>query len=481
MGRWSLFAKLTVLLVSTMFMTALVLGVVGSSLYRGFIVRDRQEILLEQGQTIADLLAKQAWSKTDMQAIINLSANARVSVYVFDQNAKMLVQSTNHTKNPDKNQDENWYNEFNKNLVKQALGGKIQLQSSDTTLQESTFFGPMNVTLDVAVPIRKNGQVTGAVVLRWFGLTHHLDGVYRLLIFAGIAAIIVTFVFSFYFLRRVSRPLREMNAIIHKMSKGDFSQKLEDRSKDEVGELAKAFNHMADELASLETMRREFIAHASHELRSPLTSIRGFAGAILDGTIPQNDQKTYLQRIHREVLRLGVLVDDLLDLSQLENKQTQMSENTMILSMPAIIREVIASLEPLLYEKKLQIQMELEDVCVYGEAGRIEQVMINLLTNAIHFSHMGGDIEIRVRKNPDQGFIEIKDYGQGIPKEELEKVFERFYKVDKARSSKNSGTGLGLSIAKRIVEMHGGRIGLESERGQWTRVWFTLPLVPDIE
>jgi signal transduction histidine kinase len=467
--KWNVVRKLAIIFLGTMIMTALVLGVVDSHLYRNYIIRDRQDVMLEQGKVIAGLLAKTSWTSQDLNAIVTLVANSRTVVEVYDDQLQLIAHAPGGTE-PDLNQT-------NRSFLQSAMMKKDPTITNGATTNEG-----MDLVM-VTVPIIRNDQTSGLVVMQWMGLERHLGALYRLLLTAGIVSVVVTSLVSLYLLRRVTKPLREMSYIIRRMAKGDFSQKIKVATQDEVGELASAFNHMVDELASVEQMRRDFVAHASHELRSPLTSIKGFVGAILDGTIPTEQHRLFLERIQRESIRLEKLVDDLLSLSKLDyERQSTSSDNPELeaTSLSSVVNDVLETLQLQVQEKQLQVHLQVKEMMIRGKRERIEQILFNLLSNAIRFTNANGQIWIRASKEGEFGKVEIQDDGIGIPHDEIERVFERFYKVDKARSMNNGGTGLGLSITKEIVEMYGGEIGLDSEPGKGTTVWFQLPLHKDL-
>ena len=465
MKRGSIFVKLIFVFLLTMILTALLLGLLGSTLYKGYFIKDRQDVMLEQGRIISSLVASRMGSEKDLQAILKLATSPRTETILYDRELRQISKSA--IVGGREAEDRIELGE-QRDVLEAALRGEEQVVPVDDQRGD---------LLLIAIPVKRGGETQGVVLMQGLGLQRHFGVFNQQLIDAGIVAVIVSSAVAFLLSRSIARPLQEMSAIVRWMAKGDFSRKVKVRSRDEIGELAEAFNHMADELSELETMRREFVAHASHELRSPLTSIRGFVGAMLDGTIPVESQRPFLERINRESERLGKLVDQLLDLSALEDQQA--SGDAGVADMESVVREAVATLQPLLDKKALHLSCDSEAVRVRGQAERLEQVVINLLSNAIRFSEDGGDIHISVRKEAEGGRVEVSDHGIGIPAEEQERVWERFYKVDQARTTERGGTGLGLPIAKRIIENAGGRIGLQSAAGRGTTAWFVLPLADE--
>jgi len=226
----------------------------------------------------------------------------------------------------------------------------------------------------------------------------------------------------------------------------------------------------------LEEMRSEFVANVSHELRTPLTSIRGFAETLLDGALEDPRlAREFLQIINVETERLSRLIDELLNLSKLENHK--FVPNLQPLEMEKLIKRVVAVLKPRAEDKQLAIKTEVSEnfSVVQGDPDMIYQVLINLIENAVSYTQPGGEIMISASAGPEEVRVDVRDNGIGIPPESLPRVFERFYRVDKARSREQGGTGLGLSIVKHIIDAHRGSVQVESEVGAGSTFSFVLP------
>ncbi|MBA9941396.1 GHKL domain-containing protein, partial [Ralstonia insidiosa] len=223
--------------------------------------------------------------------------------------------------------------------------------------------------------------------------------------------------------------------------------------------------HDITNLQKLENLRREFVANVSHELKTPITSIKGFAETLIEGA--KNDEQSldmFLNIILKESNRIESLVTDLLDLSHIE-QQKELEINYMNLSELAI--NIIDNLQTQAYNKRIKIQSEIEkDVIIEAHENKIAQVITNLLSNAINYSSEDNKVIVRVYRNDNKVYLEIQDYGIGISETDQKRIFERFYRVDKARSRDSGGTGLGLSITKHIVEAHNGRIDVKSAPGK---------------
>jgi signal transduction histidine kinase len=279
-------------------------------------------------------------------------------------------------------------------------------------------------------------------------------------------AIVLAILAVLYITERITRPIIQMTKTVRQFSKGNYDARISYKGDDEVGELAFSFNKMADEVNTLETARRSFVANVSHELRSPLTSMRGFLVAMQDGTIPPEDYQKYLKIVIAENNRMISMVNDLLDMARIESGDVK--PNFSIFDIAETIRTTIITFEARILEKKLDVSVELGDEPVFVEADRsqIIQVLRNLIDNAIKFTPVGGRLYLSLSTERNIAWVTVKDSGRGISEEDIPHVFERFYKAEKAHTpDSNSGTGLGLAIAKRIIDAHGQTITVKNEGG----------------
>lgn len=294
----------------------------------------------------------------------------------------------------------------------------------------------------------------------------------------GLLVLLVALVMSLLFSKRMAKPLDDMAAASRKFARGDFSVRVpqEDDPTDEMGALIESFNKMADSLESAEARRSEFIANISHELRTPMTTIAGFADGILDGTIPREEEEKYLRSIRDETRRLSRLVRDMLDLSQLRSRAADPKRRT-VFDLTELILQTLLSFEDRATKKKLDVDPQLPDdpILVLADRDAITQVIYNLIDNAVKFASPESCLVIRLYKENGKALVSVKDWGETIPAEDLPFIFDRFHKSDRSRSLDKDGVGLGLYLVKSIINSHDEDIVVKSENGA-TEFVFTLRL-----
>lgn len=287
--------------------------------------------------------------------------------------------------------------------------------------------------------------------------------------------LMVSSVLSIVLTSRMTTPLRRISDAAKKFGSGDFSARVPVEGEDELAQLAVTFNNMASNLEKIDSSRHSFMGNIAHELRTPMTTIKGFVDGILDGTIPPEMQNHYLQLVSEETGRLARLIQNMLDLSKLESGEYQV--NARMFNIWETLTGVALAAEQRINDGMIELEgltMD-EKVLVYADPDLIHQVAYNLLDNAIKFTPAGGTIRFSVEKLGPEAEISIWNSGQGISPEALPYVFERFYKEDRSRGLHARGSGLGLNICKVLVNLAGGQIRVESQQGEWCRFVFTLP------
>ncbi len=297
----------------------------------------------------------------------------------------------------------------------------------------------------------------------------------RRVVSTGSVWVMLASVIAAYFItERIVHPLKTMTSAAKNFAKGDFSSRVTVYGRDEVAELANAFNHMAESLDSLEKMRSSFLANVSHDLRTPMTTISGFIDGITSGAIPPEKHDYYLGVISAEVHRLSRLVSQLLDISKLESGERKF--NFVPFDIAELSRIILISFEQKIEDKRLDVEFESDDeVMVIGDKDAIHQVVYNLCHNAIKFSREEGKFRIRIeRLHGGKIQLSVFDEGETVSSEDVKLLFDRFYKTDKSRGLDKSGVGLGLYICKTIIDAHEEKIWVESTENVGTEFFFTL-------
>lgn len=334
--------------------------------------------------------------------------------------------------------------------------------------------------LSVIYPLTSNQKTNGYIVLSSSvdtlekKATDYIDNVIICFFFFFL---LLLFAFLYLDLQTV-KPLKIVNKALREYADGNYQYRMESIPGQEYKELADSIQYIAEKTGNMNDYQKKFIANVSHDFRSPLTSIRGYTEAMLDGTIPPEMQKKYLNIILFETKRLTKLTSNLLELNQFENNSIILETSTFDINNA--VKMTVSTFEQRCIEKKISIELVFSQktLLVDADINKIEQVVQNLIDNAIKFSHHDSIIEIHTFVRSGKAFVSIKDHGIGIPKESLSKVWNRFYKSDLSRGKDKTGTGLGLSITKEIIKAHGENINVISTEGAGTEFIFTLKAHP---
>ena len=317
----------------------------------------------------------------------------------------------------------------------------------------------------------ENMEVVGEVFA--VSTTASLDAMWKgfigLFFMTAFVVLMVAFMASSITAMRQVQPIREMVQATRRYAEGDFDVRMQDYGReDEIGELAASFNAMAENLQQTEQKRREFIANISHELKTPMTTIAGYTDGILDGTIPPENERQYLQIISGESRRLSRMVRRMLDVSQLQAIDPLRSGSRF--DICESMRRVLISMEKKINDRHLDVDADIpeEPILVLGDNDMITQVIYNLLENAAKFAREGSTLYLGVANIDGKARVTVRNLGDTIPAEELPLLFERFHKSDKSRSEDKDGVGLGLYIVKTILEQHKEKINVTSENGVTT-------------
>ena len=404
-------------------------------------------------------------SQKEMERISKLLA---ADIWIVDVNGILLLDSS----------DANV-------LAMAQLGMPLAISDFDisdfgnTYYQMGSFYGCFNKdTLTVFSTITSNYKVRGYVLLHT-PMSNALSQAEEIVDITSLSVIIIlicTFILIIIFTFIVYRPIRNITKMTEKYAKGDFSEQIQVDSNDEIGYLANTLNYMATTLNTLEEEQRKFISNVSHDFRSPLTSIKGYIEAILDGTIPPEMQDKYLNIILFETERLNKLTQNILDLNKFGHNG--MSLDISDFDINQLIRTTTMTFEGVCNKKGLSFDLYLtgQELFVKGDMSKIQQVLYNLTDNATKFSHNNTSITIETNIRNEKVLISVKDKGIGIPNDSIKKIWERFYKTDQSRGKDKKGSGLGLAIVKEIVQAHNENINVISTEGVGTEFIFTLPL-----
>jgi signal transduction histidine kinase len=422
-------------------------------------MQDFMDGIAEQARLVARVMKEpvEEWAEngadqSDLSSSIETYAEqVSADLQLLDYQGRILASSSGSDTNVD--------------VVRTALNGSVS-----TAAQGSTAYA--------AAPILEEGQVIGIVQLaipinaarvlvweRWLMLG---AAVLALSAMAGLAA--------YWLSTTLTRPLAEMQSATIQIAQGDFSQRLPETRQDEIGQLAHAFNYMADQVEAMIEEQRSFASNASHELRTPLTAIRLRSEALRDGDLDAATEQQYVVEIDEEVKRMGDLVQDLLMLSRLDSGRLEAGREQI--DSIRMARQLLGEIAPQTQSHSIAIELDTPPELPLIEASSAHLMIVfrNLLANALKYTPDGGRITWRIRANGDQIHYSISDTGQGISAEDLPYVFDRFYRVDKSRSREVPGVGLGLSLVRMIVEFYGGTVYLTSEGvGQGTTSHVTWP------
>ncbi len=345
--------------------------------------------------------------------------------------------------------------------------------------QIGTFYGLLNEkSLTVYAPIVSGYKISGYVLIHKSvsSITAYGDGFLNIAHLTFIFILLLGLLPLAALLLGILRPIKKIKKGVDSYAAGKFDYRIDLSPTDELGYLAASLEHMASRLGTQEEDQRKFIANVSHDFRSPLTSIRGYIQAIMDGTIPPELHEKYLTVVLNETDRLNKLTEGMLELSKYGTKGALLDVSDFDINQ--IIKQTVLSFEGTCLKRRISFQLILTntELFVRGDMSKIQQVLYNLIDNAIKFSHADSTITIETTVRNDKVFVSVKDTGIGIPKESLKKIFERFYKTDLSRGKDKKGTGLGLAIVKEIIQAHGENINVISTEGVGSEFIFTLPL-----
>lgn len=439
---------------------------------------EKRSLLRQNAVNVANLAARTAQTLQPNVYVLNMNTmqvfteafaeNIQSDIFITDTSGKSILMAYGSGGAVDASRP------VSSEIMNKALSGRYSAEGTLNGMYSSTYY---IVGVPITVNAGKGTAAIGAVFAAYNAGSFNafLWDIIKVLLFALLAAFFVSFCVVWLFTYRLVQPLRKMASAAHSFGEGNFSVRVPVTSVDEIGQLAVAFNNMADSLAASESSSRSFIANVSHELKTPMTTIAGFIDGILDGTIPPEKEKHYLNIVSQEVKRLSRLVRTMLDLSRIDSGALKLRPARFDLTNTILV--ALLSFEQKIEEKKIEVRglEDAESLFVDGDPDMLHQVVYNLIDNAVKFTNEGGYLQISITQGGGRTTVTIENSGSGIAPDELPMIFERFYKTDKSRSQDKNGMGLGLYIVRTIIRLHGGEITASSEQNKFTRFEFWLP------
>ncbi len=481
-----LFAKFLAVMTSLILISYLVLSSALMVFMSNHWTKTQRDALMESVTTNAqycERIFETCHSETDFQNALMLICN-NIGVTAKSTDTDMFLCGTDGSVIVCKDAFQNGYSYSGEMVCFSHRGYKIP----ETVLKEADkggYFKDEKIqglysekTFLAGAPVKANGKIYAYVFSAapvQYSFKEYSKNIFNMYvssaIFSGALSLIVVYAFT----EKLTNPLRQMSNATKAYAKGDFSRRVDVKGRDEFADLCQSFNRMASSLSIMESSRRSFVANVSHELKTPMTTIDGFINGMLDGTIPEEKRDEYLKIVSDEVGRLSRLVTSMLNLSRIEAGELELKLSDFDLSNTAVT--CLLTFEQIIDKKNIEIKglENLEKTVVHGDSDMLYQVVYNLIDNAVKFTPNGGNIEISLTKNNrGEAHFWIKNSGAGIPPEEIGRIFERFYKVDKSRSYDTRSAGLGLYLCKTIIEMHGGNIYVQSVKDEYTQFGFKL-------
>lgn len=438
------------------------LNTLGVRLLESYLLEKQSTLLYEEAASLAANDALRYYQTEDIQetsysSLQTIARTQKVTIQIIDTKGTIILDTDSSSP--------------------KELEGFDPASMSSSYYTIDTFFGYYDTDqINVLAPITISMSTRGYVSIHQPTSVIRSDReymLYLLLIFYS-GFLLLFFLLLVLLLVAVFRPLKQITRGTEEFASGNLDYQIEVNSKDEMERLADTLNYMAGELKQTETFQRDFISNVSHDFRSPLTSIKGYVEAILDGTIPPEMQEKYLKIVLFETSRLTKLTQGMLQLNDFDAKEYML--NITDFDLHGIIKETAASFEGTCIARYISIELLLSSQHLYVSADKekIRQVLYNLIDNAIKFSDDYSAITIETTEKNGRVFVSVKDRGAGIPKESLPKIWDRFYKIDASRGKDRKGTGLGLAIVKEILATHHQNINVISTEGVGSQFVFTL-------
>ena len=457
-------------------LAVLLLGTSFRLLVKDYLTDNAFAALQKDAEVISNLATAYSieGSLSGKEFVLNLNIASQISgsdAVICDASGKIVICSDSPMgcEHQGWDIDDAYFNKVIQNGGDQATGVIQDLYTESRYIVSVPIASASGDTVSGIVIVSTPTEGTNAVMRR----------ISNIFLSASLAVVLIAVLAVSLFARNQSKPMKDMARAAYAFGHGDLNARVrvDDSYSEEVEELALSFNNMASLLQKSEYQRQEFVANVSHELKTPMTTIAGYIDGILDGTIPQNRHRHYLQIVSDETKRLSRLVRSMLDISRLQDQQVP-EEQKLHFDLEEAVGQVLITFEQKIYGKNLDVDVDFPPHPVYTMANQdaITQVVYNLIDNAVKFCPQGGTLGLKIKEGNTKAYISVSNDGETIPAEELPLVFDRFHKLDKSRSQNREGWGLGLYIVKTIVCRHGEDISVTSQNDV-TTFTFTLPLV----
>ncbi|MGE7270793.1 ATP-binding protein [Brevibacillus panacihumi] len=468
----SIFRRLLFSFLATVLLGLGVSGIMISMSAREYFYDAKKEELLRMAKNVnAAILERPRVDKKLLDILEEKDKTYDTRIWLFNQEGKIVATSM---------KDEVF---TGKSVAVSIADNVLHGKNAVTELQIEGLDDPM---LSVSVPWGEGEKIYGGIILHapLEGIERTFAQMRETILWATLFGVLLSTAMVSYLSWSISRPLRTIERTAAEIGRGNYAERVQVNTSDEINDLAQTINTMAEKLEKveqerhhLEQVRNDFLANVSHELRTPLTAVQGFLEALQDGLVEEEEaRQKYYAVMYSETMQINRLVDDLMDLMKLENNEVTLAKFPV--DVKELLGKIAFSFHPEAEEKGIRLEVDVPDELpkIYADRDRVAQIIKNLVKNALKFTEDG---EIRLSATAEEQWVRIRvtDTGVGISADDLNRIWERFFKVDRGRSKKNKGTGLGLAIVKELVELHDGKCSVESVPGEGSTFTVWLPTV----
>ncbi|OSB09101.1 sensor histidine kinase [Paraclostridium bifermentans] len=455
--------KLILYLVSLIIVVVIVIAVSINSIFEKkfeeYIIKNNENEVSNLINSIESEYMDGRWNLYSIEKIGENAINKGIFVDLYDTNGNLIWGATTYSQD-----------RCNK------IMGSIENNMNHTMANWHGKYTEQSLSLK-----NSNDQVIGSIKIGTYGSLYYMDNdvdflkeINQVITFIGILMILITICIAILIANNISNPIEVVSNMTNLMGEGGYYNKIDYQSNIyEIDNLIVSINNLASKLEEQENLRKRLTTDISHELRTPLTNVQTHLEAMIDGIWEPNAER--LNSVNEEVIRLTNLVNQLKNLAKFDSEKSKL--NLTEINIEKLIKNIVYNNQGCALEKNLNIVFNLENVNTYLDKDKISQVIVNLLSNAIRYTNAGGNIYINAYKEKENIKIHFKDEGVGIPKESLNHIFERFYRVDESRSKDTGGIGVGLTIVKSIVDLHKGKIEVKSKQNEGSEFIITLPII----